>query len=83
MFRAMPDLDLEPHEYAKRDPHSGRMVRAPSKRFARNLTIISALILAFVFWHRNEVEPWTLFGVTAMFAFFAGIFAANWLKDIY
>lgn len=79
----MPDLNLEPHEYAHRDPRTGKMVRDFSPRWARNWLIVAVSILGFIYWHRAEVTPDILFGVTAGFAFCAGIFFANWLKNVY
>lgn len=82
-FVGMPDIDLERSDYARRDPRTGKMVREPSKKSSRNLTIGCVLILAFIFWTRDAGSRESLFGVSVLFAFCAGIFASNWLKDIY
>lgn len=79
----MPQIDLEPSDYARRDPRTGKMVREPSKRFSRNLTFLAALMLCVIFWWRNDVTATNLFGITAFVAFCGGVMAANWLKNIY
>lgn len=79
----MPKLDLEPHEYKRWDDKKQKWVQDLSPAFCRNMMLIALGILAFIWWNRDAVTPGMLFGVTAMFAFFAGGFFANWLKDVY
>ena len=80
----MPDpIDLERSDYADRDPKTGKWRRPLSKKTARNWSMVAAAILAFFWWHVSELTPGTAFGVGVMFAFFAGIFAQQWLKDLY
>lgn len=79
----MPDIDLEPHEFGERDRRTGKSKRPMSKRAARNWFLFATAILAFIWWNADELSATTLFGITAMIAFFAGVFAAEWLRDWY
>lgn len=82
-FGGMPDLDLEPHQYAKRDPRTGKMVREFSPKWARNWFFLCAVALIWCFWYCGQGSPQLSFGVTAFWAFLAGGFAGHWLKNIY
>lgn len=80
----MPDdIDLKTHEYTRKDPRTGKMVRDFSPKYMRNMTILALLMLGFIWWHRKEVDVDTLYGITAFVAFCGGVMAANWLKNIY
>jgi len=80
----MPDpIDLGPHEYSRFDKRSGKMVRDYSPKFMRNMTFLAIAMLVWAFWYRHDVSVDNLFGFTAMIAFFGGITAANWLKNLY
>jgi len=79
----MPDIDLEPHEFADRDPQSGKWRRPISKKAARNWFLAALAPLIFIGVNANQLQPSTLFGCATMFAFCAGVFAAYWLRDLY
>jgi hypothetical protein len=81
--RYLPNIELGPNDYRKQDPRTGRWHLPDDPKLARNYLFVLIAVLAFVFWHRGELETWTLFGVTALFAFCAGGFFAMWLKDVY
>lgn len=78
----MVDLKLGPNDYRKQDSRTGRWRRPDDPRLARWGVLIAAAILVYVFIVRDQLETWTLFGVTAMFAFCAGGLFAIWLKDV-
>jgi len=83
-FAGMPDpIDLGPHEYSRFDKRSGKMVRDYSPKFMRNMTFVAIGLLAFIFFTRDTGTRDMLFAETGLFAFFGGITAANWLKNIY
>lgn len=77
----MPDIDLELHEYADRDPKSGKWRRPLSKRAARNWFLFAAAFLVVLFIVRSGTA--TEFALVSMVAFFGGVFAQQWLKDLY
>lgn len=77
----MPNLDLEPHQYSDRDPKTGKWKRPISKRAARNWFAFAAVFLVALFFARTSSA--SEFGLTAMVAFFAGVFAQQWLRDLY
>lgn len=78
----MPEINLEPHQYGRTDPRTGKMVREFSKKWARNWFFVCATILLWDFF--NPSTNWQLgFGFTAFWAFIAGVMAQHWLKDIY
>lgn len=79
----MPEIDLEPHEYADRDPKTGKWRRPQSKRAAKWWFFACMCIVAFCLWHARDVDSLTAASVTGMFAFFAAVFASNWLRDLY
>lgn len=79
----MPQIELKPHQYDRQDPKTGKMVRDYSPKFLAGMMLVALVILGYIFWHREELTSGTLFGVTAMFAFIAGGFFANLLKDRY
>lgn len=79
----MPDIDLGPDKYARRDPRTGKMVREISPRRAFWFMVVAIVILGFVFWTRNDGSRESLFGITALFAAVAGVFFANWLRNTY
>jgi len=79
----MPDLDLGPNNYRKRDPRTGRWHFPDDPKLARNYLFVLIAVLIFVFITRNEGSRESLFGITAMFSFFAGGMFALWLKDRY
>lgn len=79
----MRQIDLKPHEYADRDPKTGKWRRPQSKRAAKWWFLICVAALGFCLWHARDVDPLTEAACCAMFAFFAGIFASNWLRDFY
>lgn len=75
-------LDLEPHEYSRRDPRTGKMVRDFPKKWARNWLFICVAVLAWDFF--NPGTSWQLgFAFTVFWAFIAGAMAQHWLKDVY
>lgn len=82
-FERMPNIEIEPHEYSRRDPRTGKMVRDFSPKYMRNLTIVAAVMLFAIFWTRDAGSRDTLFGITAFVAFCGGVTAAAWLKNIY
>jgi hypothetical protein len=82
-FAGMPNIELEPHQYARRDPRTGKMVRDFSPKYMRNLTILAAAMLSIIWWWREDVTATNLFGITAFVAFCGGVTAAAWLKNIY
>lgn len=77
----MPDIDLDPHEYADRDPKSGKWRRPQSKRAAKWWFVAAVVFLGVLAFHPAGTPEG--FWLTAMIAFFAGIFASNWLRDVY
>lgn len=79
----MPQIDLEPHQYDRQDPKTGRMVRDYSPTFSRNMMLVALALLAVLFFYRDVGSSASTFGCTALFAFIAGGFFANWLKDRY
>lgn len=79
----MPEIDLEPHEYADRDPKSGKWRRPLSKRVAKWWCLFALALLGVAFVARDTGRSDVTFGLTAMFAFFAGVFAQQWLRDLY
>lgn len=79
----MPDIDLEPHEFADRDSRTGKWRRPLSKRAARNWFFASLVPLIFLGATASQGSPLSLYGCTLMFAFFSGVFAQQWLKDLY
>lgn len=85
MVRAVPDIDLEPHEYADRDPKSGKWRRPLSKRAAKWWFVFCAVFLGVATLPYLGGAPitWSSLGLTAFLAFFAGVFAQQWLRDIY
>jgi len=74
-------IDLEPHEFADRDPKSGKWRRPLSKKAARNWTLYAVIFLGVLFFTRTDSA--TEFGLVAMVAFFCGVFAQQWLRDVY
>lgn len=80
----MPNIDLGPDKYTRKDPRTGKMVRDFSPRYMRNLFFVMIGVLAVMFWQRDQItNSAVFFGAIAAFAFCAGVFAANWLKNIY
>lgn len=79
----MPKLDLGPNDYRVRDPKTGRWNFRDDPKLARNYLVVLLAVLVFIFFTRNEGSRESLFGVTAMFSFFAGGMFAVWLKDRY
>jgi len=79
----LPNIDLEPHQYADRDPKSGKWRRPLSKKAARNWTAFCVLCLTFIFSRVNELTPDIAFGLGILFAGGAGVFAQQWLRDLY
>ena len=78
-----PEIDLGSHQYSWRDKRTGKMVRDLSPRFSRNWMIVSLFLMGYVFWNRGQVSPDLLFGAAAFTGLLVGIFAANWLRNIY
>lgn len=83
MFRGMPDLNLGPNDYRKRDPRTGRWHLPDDPKLARNMLVVAIVILVFIFLHRDELSSGTAFGVTALFSSCAGIMFALWQKNRY
>jgi len=80
----MPDIELKTHEYARRDPRTGKMVRDLPPRWARNWFLFSAGILVWDFFYGlSGTSPQTNFAFAVFWAFIAGVMAQAWLKDIY
>jgi len=79
----MPQIDLGPDDYRKRDPRTGRWQIPDDPKLARNYFFVIVAVLAFIFWNRTAVSSASLFGVTALFSWGAGIMFALWLKDRY
>lgn len=79
----MQQLDLGPEEFSRHDPKTGKLQRRLSKRFCRNYALVLMAVLAFIWWHSTELSSGTLFGVTALFAFVAGVLAQEWLRDVF
>lgn len=63
-------IDLEPHEYRLSDKHLRWWVH-----FALFAGCVA--ILGFILWNRDHFSSGILFGVSAMFAFCAGIGFTN------
>jgi hypothetical protein len=59
-------LDLEPHEYRLSDKRLRWWAHVA-------LVALCVAILAFIWWNRDQFTAGTLFGVSALFAFCAGI----------
>lgn len=79
----MPDIDLGPNDYRKRDLETGRLRAPDDPKLARNMLAISVAVLLFIFCNRGQFSAGTLFGVSALFAFCAGIMLALWQKNRY
>lgn len=79
----MPDLDLEPHQYAERDPKTGTLVREIPPRRALLFMFVAIGVLVYIFISRDQLTSGTLFGITALFAAIAGVFFAQWLRDVH
>lgn len=80
----MPELDLEPHEYSRPDPRTGKMVRDFSPKWARNWFLFCVALLIWVFWNKDGFHSVGLvFGLAAFWAFLGGAFFHHWLKDRY
>lgn len=79
----MPDLDLGPNDYRKRDPRTGRWHLPDDPKLARNYLFVLIGVLIFIFVTRDEGTRESLFGVTALFSWCSGIMFSSWLKDRY
>lgn len=79
----MPDIDLGPNDYKIRDPKTGRWHLPDDPKLARNYLVVLVGVMAFIFITRDGYGTDVLFGVSAMFAFCAGIMFAVWLKNRY
>jgi hypothetical protein len=77
------EIELGTHEYWRRDPRTGKMVKDFSPRWARNWFFVCVAALVWVFWVRDQFSPEMLFGGTVLWAFGGGVMFANWLKNIY
>lgn len=75
----MRDIDLGPNSYRKQV--HGRWTLPNDPKLARNMLFVVAAVLVFIFVSKDSLTSGTLFGVTAMFAFCAGIMLATWLRD--
>lgn len=83
-FQRVPDdIELERSDYADRDPKSGKWRRPLSKKAARNWTVFCVACLTFIFFRVNELTPDISFGLGVLFAAGAGVFAQQWLRDVY
>jgi hypothetical protein len=82
-FDLMPNIELGPDDYRKQDARTGRWHVPDDPKLCRNMFFVGMAVLGFIYWNRDALEAWTLFGVTAMFAFSAGILFHAWLKDVY
>lgn len=81
----MPELDLEPGDYRERKPRGWRW-RLPwshpdDAKMQFGMLLACAGALAFVFLTRADGSRETLFGVTAVFAFVAGIMFTLVFRD--
>lgn len=81
--QAMPEIDLGPNSYRKRDSRSGRWLMPDDRIGSRNYFFVLLVVLGFIFWNRDSFGSDVLFGISVMFAFCAGIMLAIWLKDRY
>lgn len=83
ILRRMPDIDLGPDDYKIRDPKSGRWHLPDDPKLARNYLVVLIVVLTLIFVTRAEGSRESLFGVTALFSFCAGIMFALWQKNKY
>lgn len=79
----MQQIDLEPKEHRFYDEKTRRWQTRIGRKFARNYAFFTLAVLAFIGWHRTELTPGVLFGLTFIFALGAGVMLANWLYDLY
>ena len=77
----MPDIDLGPNDYRKRDPKTGKWVNPMDRKMAIAGAIGCAAILAFIYWTRDEGSRASLFGAAVLFAFAGGLLFASWLTE--
>ena len=78
-----PEIDLGSHQYSWRDKRTGKMVRDIDPKLARIWCGVALAMMAWVFWNRSGFSNDTLFGLAAFTGLLVGIFAANWLRNIY
>lgn len=78
------EIEMRRDQYARLDHKSGKMVKDISPRRAFWMMVLALGIVGFIFWNRDGFHNSAiLVGCTAAFAFGAGGFFANWLKDTY
>lgn len=76
----MPDLDLGPNDYRVRRARRHRWPSLDTKTRLAALAI-AIVCLGYIFARRDELASASLFGVTALFAFGAGMVLAVMLGD--
>lgn len=76
----MSDINLDKASYRKKDPKTGHWRFPSDPAFARNYFFVLLAVLVCIFVTREGGSRSTLFGVTAMFSFIAGIFFATWRR---
>lgn len=79
----MNHIDLGPNDYRKRNPRTGRWHLPDDPKLARNYFFVLLAVLAFVYVTRDAGSRESLFGITALFSWCAGIMFALWQKDRY
>lgn len=81
--QGMADIELERHQYADRDPRTGKWRRPLSKKAARGWFIASLIPISYVCWNATALQPMTLFWGTLVSTAIATIFLSAWLRDVY
>jgi len=79
----MPDLDLDPHEYAERDPSTGRLKREMSPRWFAGWMCVGLVMLGWAWWNRDAISTDALFGFVVVVSIPTGMCLFGMLKDIY
>lgn len=81
----LPELDLPPGDYRERKPKGWRWKLPWSHdddvKLPMVVLFVAVAILVAIFVTRNEGSRETLFGVTALFSFVAGIMFMLWQRD--
>lgn len=79
----MRDIDLGPNDYKIRDPRTGRWHLPDDPKLARNMLAVTIVVLVAIYATRDAGSRESLFGITALFSFGAGIMFALWQKNRY
>jgi len=77
----MPDIDLGPNDYRKQNPKTGRWHLPDDPKLCRNAFFVCVAILIAIFATRDAGSRESLFGVSVMFSWVAGIMFHGWLMD--